>query len=114
MNQTAELRRYSLQPIRACPEDGWGPLQFTLSQHSTSIDRRSRSLQAQRMCPDPTLGPSECLSPALAVDNTHHSTSISSRSKPSTTSQLQQAQQAQQAVHCLLNLFSTSPIASEH
>lgn len=79
-------RPATVQPIRACPEDPWGPFSSTSAleasppgrrRQRSSIGRQSRSLQAWRLTlhrpvlnPDPALCPGERLSPALAVNNT--------------------------------------------
>lgn len=67
------------------------PARLGVGGQRGSIGRQSRSLQARQLTlhrpvlnPDPALYPSERLSPALAVNNTHRSTSASLR--PGTTS----------------------------
>lgn len=105
----------TVQPIRACPEDPWGCFSSTSALEASSpghrrqrnsIGRQARSPQARRLTlhrpvlnPDPTLCPSERLSPApCRRQHAHRSTSASP----------QAWHKLPTAVHCSVNLSCTT------
>lgn len=111
----------TVQPIRACPEDPWGCPSSTSALEASSpgrrrqrnsIGRQARSPQARRLTlhrpvlnPDPTLCPSERLSPALAVNNAPIAAQVPPL-RPDTSSW------SQSAVRCCVDIFLNDPAAS--